>query len=156
MPCLIPHTCLIGVLAYLLSSSDVAYMESMQDPLVCEAGLLQIRQKLTNWSSLLPRCIDTGILGSAIHNNGSSVPTRIYTNQICFTLTQLSTCPPGILCCCGAQFPRADESRHESCEARSPIKSAAILSLGHGRFPSFYLLHAQHIARMHACFLGTA
>ncbi|EPE03019.1 fungal specific transcription factor domain-containing protein [Ophiostoma piceae UAMH 11346] len=51
------------------SFSDVVYLESMQNPLAREAGLLQIRQKLKNWASLLPRCIDTGSLGSAVHNN---------------------------------------------------------------------------------------
>lgn len=51
------------------SFSDVVYLESMRDPLAREEQLLRIRQKLKNWASLLPRCIDTGSLGSAVHNN---------------------------------------------------------------------------------------
>ncbi|OAA55792.1 fungal specific transcription factor domain-containing protein [Niveomyces insectorum RCEF 264] len=53
---MISLSCIVHEL--LLSSfSDVAYTESMKDPVARETMLLGFRQKLRNWASLLPRCL---------------------------------------------------------------------------------------------------
>lgn len=62
-------------------SSDVAYVESMKDPLSREAPLLQTRRQLQDWSLLLPRCISmesTPAAGVHQHNNGIFLPCVVY------------------------------------------------------------------------------
>ncbi|ERT01309.1 hypothetical protein HMPREF1624_02552 [Sporothrix schenckii ATCC 58251] len=61
------------------SFSDVAYVESMKDPVTREASLMQIRQQLQDWSMLLPRCISMETIPTAgVHHNNAPLHLSYY------------------------------------------------------------------------------
>ncbi|KJR88481.1 uncharacterized protein SPSK_07100 [Sporothrix schenckii 1099-18] len=76
------------------SFSDVAYVESMKDPVTREASLMQIRQQLQDWSMLLPRCISMETIPTAgvHHNNGMTFSAgnhRIHRDTFVLTIWRL-------------------------------------------------------------------
>jgi hypothetical protein len=56
-----------------LTSLDSSYQETIVEPQMREAKLLNIRQKLDDWSSMVPNCVTMAYNGQrgAFRNNGT-------------------------------------------------------------------------------------